>query len=76
MMRCSKNETGSKPTRTGLRYRFQNLERARIVLEVGTHPPWISRLLNELSHEVIAGNVRDLRSIYRSDRKSGPVNSN
>ncbi len=28
------------------------LPRARVVLEVGTHSPWISRLLEDLGHEV------------------------
>jgi hypothetical protein len=30
---------------------------SRIALEIGTHSPWISRLLSELGHEVIAANV-------------------
>lgn len=64
-----------RTTPQGLRYRFQNIERARIVLEVGTHSPWISRLLEELGHEVIVGNARDLRFIYGSNRKSDPVDA-
>ena len=35
-----------------LRAQFKG-EPARIVLEVGTHSPWVSRLLQELGHEVI-----------------------
>ena len=31
-------------------------ERCRVVLEVGTHSPWISRLLTDLGHEVIVAN--------------------
>ena len=32
----------------GLREVFGELPRSRIALEIGTHSPWISRLLNEL----------------------------
>lgn len=40
----------------GLRDYFGKRERCRVVLEVGTHSPWIARLLTELGHEVIVGN--------------------
>ena len=46
-----------------LRRRFGGMERVRIVLEVGTHSPWISRLLAELGHEVVVANPRKLRLI-------------
>jgi len=36
-----------------LRRRFSGDEHLRIVLEAGTHSPWVSRLLAELGHEVI-----------------------
>ncbi len=42
---------------------------ARITHEVGTHSPWISRLLQELGHEVFVANPRKLRAIYASSRK-------
>jgi transposase len=32
---------------------FGVLPRSRIALETGTHSPWISRLLDELGHEVM-----------------------
>ena len=32
---------------------FGAMPRSRIALEIGTHSPWISRLLSELGHEVI-----------------------
>ena len=35
-----------------LREVFGQLPHSRIALEVGTHSPWISRLLSELGHEV------------------------
>lgn len=50
-----------------------NGEAARVVLEVGTHSPWVSRLLKELGHEVIVANPRRLRFIWgesvKNDRK-------
>ena len=53
-----------------LRRRFGGMERRRIVLEVGTHSPWISRLLEELGHEVVVANPRKLRLIYENPRKT------
>lgn len=36
-----------------LEARFRELPRCRVVLEVGTHSPWVSRLLEACGHEVI-----------------------
>jgi transposase len=43
---------------------------ARVAMEAGTHSIWMSEQLQELGHEVIVANVRELRSISHSDRKS------
>ena len=43
--------------------------RARVSLEVGTHSPWISRLLSEAGMEGFVANARKLRAIYQNDRK-------
>ena len=52
-------EEGRLPTtKTALRHRFSGMDPARIVLEVGTHSPWMSRLLIELGHEVLVANPR------------------
>ena len=48
---------------------FGALPRSRIALEIGTHSPWISRLLNELGHEVIVANARKVRLIGESRKK-------
>ena len=37
---------------------------ARVVLEVGTHSPWVSRTLQGLGHEVIVATPRRLRFIW------------
>jgi len=45
---------------------FSAMPRSRIALEIGTHAPWISRLLSELGHEVIVANARKVRLIGES----------
>jgi transposase len=42
---------------------------SRVALEIGTHSPWISRLLSELGHEVIVANARKVRLIGESRKK-------
>lgn len=49
---------------------FGRRPRMRVVLEVGTHSPWMSRVLTECGHEVLVANARKLRFIYQSDRKT------
>ena len=48
---------------------FGAMPRSRIALEIGTHSPWISRLLGELGHEVIVANARKVRLIAESRKK-------
>jgi transposase len=52
-----------------LREVFGEMPRSRIALETGTHSPWISRLLNDLGHEVIVANARKVRLIGESRKK-------
>jgi transposase len=49
-------EARVRTTESALRHRFEGLDRTRIALEVGTHSPWISRLLESCGHEVIVAN--------------------
>ena len=42
---------------------FGAMPGSRIALEIGTHSPWISRLLCELGHEVIVAHARNVRLI-------------
>jgi transposase len=48
---------------------FGGMPRSRIALETGTHSPWISRLLEELGHEVIVAHARKVRLIGESRKK-------
>ena len=48
---------------------FGAMPHCRIALEIGTHSPWISRLLSALGHEVIVANARKVRLIGESRKK-------
>ncbi len=64
-------EEGRIPsTESGLRRWFGARDTACVALEVGTHSPWVSRLLKALGHDVIVANARHVRMIYGGDRKS------
>ena len=43
-------------TVAGITRYFERRDRCRVVLEVGTHSPWVSRLLEHLGHETIVAN--------------------
>ena len=42
---------------------------ATVVMETGTHSPWVSRLVAALGHPVIVANARKLRAISQSQTK-------
>ena len=50
--------------------RFATMKRCRIAVEVGTHSPWVSRLLKSFGHEVIVANPRQVKLITESSRKN------
>jgi transposase len=62
-------------TPAGLRQHFAGRARCRIVCEVGTHSPWVSRLLASCGHEVLVANARQVRLIYAGDRKSDRIDA-
>lgn len=49
---------------------FSRYPGAVVVMEAGTHSPWISRLLEGMGHEVHVGNPRKLRAIWDADDKT------
>lgn len=57
-------------TEIALRRRFEGTASARVAIEVGSQSPWISRLLEELGHEVIVANSLKLRLIYKNESKT------
>ena len=54
--------------RESLRRLSKKFPTARMVMEVGSHSPWISRFFSNLGHEVIVANARKLRAIYTNTR--------
>ena len=62
-------------TRSGLARSFARWGPRRVVLEVGTHSPWISRSLEERGHEVIVANAREVQSITKSSRKNDAMDA-
>ena len=56
-------------TKAGMMEAFGSLGQTRIALEVGTHSPWVSRLLRNLGHEMIVANPKQVKLIAESSRK-------
>ena len=57
-------------TRKAMGQKFAGMRRCRIALEVGTHSPWLSRMLTGLGFEVIVANARQVQLISASSRKN------
>jgi transposase len=57
-------------TRKGLQQYFGGRARCRVVLEVGTHSPWVERLLTALGHETIVANPTEVYGGRRRKRKN------
>jgi transposase len=79
---CTLNEDGEvvdrgrfRTTLSGVEKWFTDVPRARVAMETGTHSIRVSEQLRELGHEVIVANVRELRAISHSDRKSDTVDA-
>jgi transposase len=62
-------EDGVMTTKKAMLQKFGPMGRCRIAMEVGTHSPWVSRLLKELGYEVIVANARQVQLISASSRK-------
>ena len=65
-----KTERSVPTTKKGMSHVFASMVRSRIAMEVGTHSPWVSRLLRSFGHEVIVANARRVRLISQSSRKN------
>ena len=59
-------------TQAALEKAFGQIGRSRIALETGTHCHWMSTVLEQLGHEVIVADARELQSIWGSRRKNDP----
>jgi transposase len=57
-------------TVVGFQKCFEELPKAVVVMEAGSHSPWVSRQLEAMGCEVLIGNPRKLRMIWQSQNKS------
>src|ERR1700724_1275846 len=57
-------------TKKAMTQKFAGMRRCRVAMEVGTHSPWLSRLLARLGFEVIVANARQVKLISASSRKN------
>ena len=64
-----------RTTAAAFRRHFAGRSPLLVVIEVGTHSPCVSRLLEECGHEVVVANARKVRLIYRSDNKTDRVDA-
>jgi hypothetical protein len=57
-------ETGRIQTsKAALRRHFEGEPTMRVAVQCGTHSAWISRLLEQLGHQVLVDNTRKIRAI-------------
>ena len=64
-------ERGSVGTRKeDLKRKFASYAGSVIAIEVGTHSPWISRLLQQMGLDVVIANPRKVKLITQSRKKS------
>jgi transposase len=62
-------------TATRLAKVLSRIPECRVVMEVGTHSPWVSRLVAGLGHEVIVANPRKVRLISQNEDKRDRVDA-
>jgi transposase len=54
---------------------FRKIPKSLVALEVGSHSPRISRLLEQQGHEVVVANARRVKLIAESSRKNDDVDA-
>src|SRR5947209_19069762 len=64
-----------RTTPEALAQRFEGCEPMRIAIEVGTHSPWVSRLLEERGHQVLVANARKVRLIHQNKPKTDKIDA-
>jgi transposase len=68
-------ESRLRTTPEVFRRRFDSEGQLKVAIEVGTHSPWVSRLLEECGHEVLVANPRKTRLIYSNKRKTDKLDA-
>ena len=64
-----------RTTEPAMDARMSAYDPCRVVLEVGTHSPWVSRCVQRHGHETIVANPRRVRLIAENDSKSDGVDA-
>jgi len=64
-----------RTTEPAMTSRLSSFPPSRVVLEVGTHSPWVSRCVVRHGHEAIVANPRRVRLIAENDSKSDGVDA-
>lgn len=64
-----------RTTTPELRRVFGAMKPTVIVIEVGTHSAWVSRVLQECGHRVVVANARKIALIHRNKRKNNKVDA-
>jgi len=64
-----------KNTPAGFDKWFCSRSLATVIVEVGTHSRWVQQQLEQLGHEVVVANARQLRLIYHGRRKSDRIDA-
>ena len=54
---------------------FAGRPQSRIAIEVGTHSPWVDRILRVAGHEVLVANPRKLRFNFKGETKNDRVDA-
>lgn len=54
---------------------FGPLQPCLVAMEVGTHSPWVSRLLAECGHQTVVANARQVRLITESSHKNDKLDA-
>lgn len=62
-------------TREGLCKWFEKYAGARVVMEAGTHSPWVSRLAEEWKHETFVANPSELYGRKRRKRRNDKLDA-
>jgi transposase len=55
--------------------RFDSEQQMTVAIEVGTHSPWVSRVLKACDHKVVVANPRKTRLIYGQGRKTDKLDA-
>ena len=69
----SRSQVATMPA--GMKPVFGKMAPCLIVMEVGTHSAWVSRLLASYGHEVIVANARRVKLIGQSQRKNDRIDA-